>query len=372
MVSATIAQLVVEVDATPALVIDLAVVDRNLARLAGYARQHSIHIRPHTKTHKSLFMARRQLAAGAVGLTAAKAGEAEVMAAASDDLLVAYPTINPHRVRRLADLARRGANVRVALDSIAGIDAVAAVAAEEEATLGVLVDLDIGFHRTGAQSPEESLQLAQRVAGAKSLRLDGLFFYPGHVWSPADQQVAELRRIDALLAEAIDLWRGSGLEAAIVSGGSTPTAYQSHHVRSQTEIRPGTYIYNDMNTARAGFCEIDDCAARIVCTVVSAAVPGKVVIDAGTKVLTSDRNATTPESGHGHVLEYPDATIVRLSEEHGEIDVSRCDRRPRVSERVTVIPNHICPCVNLRDQVWVRHADGRLQALDVDARGRVS
>jgi D-serine deaminase-like pyridoxal phosphate-dependent protein len=366
------AEIELEVEATPAMVIDLAIVERNIARLAEYARKHAIGVRPHTKTHKSLFMARKQLAAGAGGLTGAKAGEAEVMAAASDDILVAYPAIDPHRVRRLAHLARSGVTVRVALDSVAGIDAVAAIAAAENATLGVLIDLDIGFHRTGAQSPAESLHLAQQVAYTKSLRLDGIFFYPGHVWSPASEQVAELERIDAVLAETIDLWRRSGLQAKIVSGGSTPTAYQSHHVRSQTEIRPGTYIYNDMNTARAGFCVIDDCAARIVCTVVSAAVPGKVVIDAGTKVLTSDRNVRAPDSGHGHVVEYPEATIVRLSEEHGEMDVSKCARRPRVGERVAVIPNHICPCVNLRDEVWLRHADGQLEALEVDARGRVS
>lgn len=366
------AEIDLEVEATPALVIDMAVVDRNLARLGDYAQQHSIHVRPHTKTHKSLYMARKQLAAGAIGLTAAKAGEAEVMAAASNDILVAYPAIDLHRVRRLAQLARRGATVRVALDSSEGIDAVAAVAGEENATIGVLVDLDIGFHRTGAQSPAESLQLAQHVAAAKSLRLDGIFFYPGHVWSPAPEQVAELQRIDARLAETIELWRASGLEANIVSGGSTPTAYQSHHIRSQTEIRPGTYIYNDMNTARAGFCTIDDCAARIVCTVVSTSVPGKVVIDAGTKALTSDRNVRFPDSGHGHVVHYPHATIMRLSEEHGEMDVSRSAHPPRVGERVTIIPNHICTCVNLRDEVVLRHADGQLEALAADARGRVS
>jgi D-serine deaminase-like pyridoxal phosphate-dependent protein len=210
--------------------------------------------------------------------------------------------------------------------------------------------------------------LAQHVATKSSLRLDGLFFYPGHVWLPAAEQPAELGRIDALLAETIDLWKRSGFAAEIVSGGSTPTAFQSHHVRSQTEIRPGTYIYNDMNTARAGFCAIEDCAATIVCTVVSARVPGKVVIDAGTKTLTSDRNVKFPDSGHGHVVEHPDAVIVRLSEEHGELDVGKCDRTPKVGERVTVIPNHICPCVNLQNAVWLRKG-GDLTSMTVDARG---
>jgi D-serine deaminase-like pyridoxal phosphate-dependent protein len=213
------------------------------------------------------------------------------------------------------------------------------------------------------------LQLAQRVADEPALRLDGIFFYPGHVWLPAVEQPAELMRIDVLLAETIDLWKRSGLEAPIVSGGSTPTAYQSHHIPSMTEMRPGTYLYNDMNTVRAGFCALDDCAAAIVCTVVSTAVPGKVVIDAGTKTLTSDRNVKFPDSGHGHVVQYPDAAVVRLSEEHGEVDVSRCPRVPKLGERVTVIPNHICPCVNLQDAVWLRGSGGELSEMSVDARG---
>jgi D-serine deaminase-like pyridoxal phosphate-dependent protein len=361
-----------ELEATPALVIDLPKVERNLARLAEYASGHGIAVRPHTKTHKSLKIATRQMRAGATGLTAAKVGEAEVMAAASRDVLVAYPTVDAHRCRRLAELARGGTTVRVAADSAEGVDALAAAARNAGSTIGVLVDLDVGFHRTGAQSPAASLELARRVACDAPLRLDGIFFYPGHIWSPPDEQAAELKRIDALLAETISLWERSGLEAPIVSGGSTPTAYQSHLVTSQTEIRPGTYLYNDMNTVRAGFCSLDDCAAGVVCTVVSAAVPGKVVIDAGTKTLTSDRNVKAPESGHGHVIEYPEATIARLSEEHGEVDVSGCPRPPKIGERVTVIPNHICPCVNLQDSVWLRQADGSLEVIGVDARGRLS
>ena len=361
-----------DVEATPSLVIDLATVERNIARLARYASASGIAVRPHTKTHKSLEMAQRQLRAGAVGLTAAKVGEAEVMSAESHDLLIAYPAVDEHRCVRLASLARAGVTVRVAADSAEGIDALAVAARSAGVPIGVLVDLDIGFHRTGAPSPAEALRLAQHVARHDTLRLDGLFFYPGHVWSPCDQQAEELAPIDALLAECLDLWRRSGLEARIVSGGSTPTAYQSHQITRQTEIRPGTYIYNDMNTVRAGFCSLDDCAATIVCTVVSTSIAGKAVIDGGTKTLASDRNIKLPDSGFGHVVEYPTATITRLSEEHGELDTSRCERRPRIGERVTVIPNHICPCVNLEDTVWLRREDGWLEAAAVDARGRLS
>src|SRR5205814_9455191 len=141
-------------------------------------------------------------------------------------------------------------------------------------------------------------------------------------------------------------WRRSGLEARIVSGGSTPTAYQSHHIKALTEIRPGTYIYNDMSTVSCGCCELADCAARLVCTVVSTAVPGKFVIDAGSKSLTQDRRSKDPETaGFGHIVEFPQARITRLTEEHGEVDASACDHRPKLGQRLHVTPNHLCPCV---------------------------
>ncbi len=157
-----------------------------------------------------------------------------------------------------------------------------------------------------------------------------------------------------------------------MSGGSTPTAYQSHLIRRITEIRPGTYVFNDMNTVAGGFCELDDCAARIECTVVSDAVPGQIVIDAGSKTLTADRCIPAPESGYGHAVEYPDAEIVALSEEHGQVNVEKCADRPRIGERVTVIPNHVCPCINLQDTVWWRDGDADPEPLSVEARGMLS
>src|SRR5205807_8814909 len=167
----------------------------------------------------------------------------------------------------------------------------------------------------------------------------------------------------------IDALSRAGLQTSIVSGGSTPTAYSSHLVPEMTEIRPGTYIYSDWNCAATGKFAVEDCAAQLICTVVSDAVPNKVVIDAGSKALTSDRLGSDPErGGFGHLPDYPEARIVRLSEEHGEVDISRVPRRPALGERVRVIPNHICPAVNLQDRVWLRGEDGSVTALPVDAR----
>jgi D-serine deaminase-like pyridoxal phosphate-dependent protein len=311
-----------------------------------------------------------QLDHGAEGLTVAKVGEARVMAEVSDDLLMAYPAVDRARCVGLAELARTKA-VRVALDSREAADALSSAARSAGSTLGVLVDLDVGYGRTGVQTPEEALALARHVDRSPGLRLDGLLFFPGHISGPADAQGPALRAVDEKLAEVIDLWSRSGLEAFIVSGGSTPTAFQSHRVTRMNEIRPGTYIFNDMNCVHGGSATLDDCAARIVATVVSTAVPGQVVIDAGSKTLTSDRCGPAQDSGFGHVVEYPQAKITKLSEEHGQVDVTGCGRAPEVGERVMVIPNHICPCINLQDQVWWQHDGEPPSPVRVDARGRV-
>jgi D-serine deaminase-like pyridoxal phosphate-dependent protein len=356
---------------TPALVIEAAAVKRNIKRLADYCAKHHFGLRPHTKTHKSRMLARLQIEAGAIGLTMAKVGEAEQMAAVSEDLLLAYPAVDAARTTRLGALAREK-TLRVAIDTSAAVEALDRAAREAESTIGILVEIDVGMHRTGVATAEESLNLAQQIEKAAGLRLDGIMCYPGHIGAPAAEQAAPLAAVTAQLQEAIDLWARHGLRAEIVSGGSTPTAYQSHLVGLYTEIRPGTYIFNDVNTVRGGFCEWQDCAARIVCTVVSDAVKNQIVIDAGTKTLTSDLCAPARESGNGYVVEYPEARISRLSEEHGQVDVSQCERRPKVGDRVTVIPNHICPCVNLQDALWWLEADGSARQIAVDARGMLS
>ena len=355
---------------TPAVIIEEQVALKNIRKLADYAIKHNLKVRPHTKTHKSVRMARAQLAAGAAGLTVAKVGEAEVMIEAGSDLLIAYPALDPARTGRIAQLAK-GRTLRLAVDSAIAAEALGAAARLADVTLGILVDIDTGFHRTGVQSAQAALALAQLVDRTNGLRLDGLFTFPGHLRGPGGVDTGQLPFVQQCLADSIALLKQHGLDTTIISGGSTPSAYYSHLVPAYTEIRPGTYIYNDMNTVYADACSLDEVAAKVVCTVISDAVPDKVVLDAGTKTLTSDRNGPRPDSGHGYIEQYPDAKIVRLSEEHGEVDVSQCERRPKLGERVEVIPNHICPCVNLHDAVWLKTGT-ELHRLPVDARGRLS
>ena len=357
--------------ATPCLAVDATRVRRNIERMSRHAQGHGLNLRPHIKTHKSKRVAQLQVQGGASGLTCAKVGEAEVMADVCEDILLAYPTVDAPRTRGVARLAGR-CQIKVAIDSTYAADRLAEAAHEAGTTIGILVDLDAGFGRTGLQTVEEALQLAQYVEGQKALKLEGLFCYFGHITGTYDQQRGPLSEVAAKLAASQELWQQHGLNLSIVSSGSSPTALHCHHVPQLTEIRPGTYIYNDMDMVKGGYCELEDCAARLICTVVSDAVPQQVVIDGGGKTLTYDICSPDPDSGHGHVVEYPEAKISKLTEEHGQVDVSRCDRRPKIGERVTVIPNHICPCVNLQDQAWWLEPGEAPQPMRIDARGKLS
>ncbi len=356
---------------TPVLVIDAVIARNNIRRLAEYASKHRIGMRPHTKTHKNRVIAKLQIDAGAIGLTVAKVGEAEQLQTETNDLLMAYPAVDRARCQHLAELAKTR-TMRVAADSAVGVEALASAAQNIGSTIGVLIEIDVGMGRTGVATAQESLALAQLVSRTKGLRLDGILCYPGHIWNPVAEQAAPLAAVSAKLQETIDLWKQTGLEAQIVSGGSTPTALRSHLVPQLTEIRSGTYIFNDMNTFRGGFCALEDCSARIYCTVISTTVKEQIVLDGGTKTFTSDLCIPARDSGHGYMVEYPEAKITTLSEEHGQVNVSLCAKRPKVGDRVSIIPNHICPCVNLQDAIWWREADGSLQKIKVDARGKLS
>lgn len=357
---------------TPAVIIDLPQASRNTKRLVEYLRGHGMKLRPHTKTHKSARLGALQIEWGAQGLAVAKLGEAEVMSRVTDDVLVAYPALDPARTGAAARLARR-VNLRVAIDSDYAADVLAGAARQADSTIGILVDLDVGLGRTGVQGAAEALSLAEHVDATEGVRLDGLFYYPGHVRCAVEEQQPMMEDVEQQLRRTLDLWARSGMEAGIVSGGSTPTQFQSHHVPSTTEIRAGTSLVFDRIYFLYGFCQREDIAARIVATVVSNAAPGKVVIDSGTKALSSDRLiGLSNEADFGIIEEYPDASVQFLSEEHGEVDLTRSDRLPELGERIHIIPNHVCPTVNLQNHIYLRHEDDQIEEIPVDARGMLS
>ena len=355
---------------TPALVIDLDIMERNLQRMAEYTEEHGLRLRPHTKTHKIPALARKQLDLGAAGLTIAKVGEAEVMLGAEPpDLLLAYPIIGRRKLDRLMEVARKTA-VTVSLDSLFVARQLSDAARQVQVEIGVLAELDVGLGRVGVQ-PQDIVALAQSIDRLPWLRFAGIAFYPGHIKSLDEEGLKAVEALGKLLGGVVRDLKQAGLAPRIVSGGSTPTMFHSHEIAELNEIRPGTYIFNDRNTVMSGACEFEDCAASILTTIVSTAKTGQMIIDGGSKTFSSDRPSNPGEVSFGHIVEAPDAVFTKMNEEHGFVDIRRVKSEFSVGDRVRIIPNHICVAMNLHECVYGIRGDAVEQTWRVEGRGKL-
>jgi len=356
---------------TPALVLDMDIIERNLDRMARICREQGVGLRPHTKTHKTPEVARLQLERGAVGLTVAKVGEAEVMAAADlDGILVAYPIFGGEKLGRLAAIAR-SRNILVSLDDERTAQELSRAASEKSASVGVLVEFDVGFHRCGLQPGPACVELARKIEKLPGLKFRGLMTYFGNVWGTAVERRREAQQVAECVSKALEAFEEARMPVEMVSGGSTPSAEFAGDIPGLTEIRPGTYVYNDLNTFYQEACTLPDCAARVVTTVVSTAVPGRAILDAGSKALSSDLLSVGPRSGYGMIVEAPDASLFKLNEEHGHVDTSKSAHTFRVGEVVTVIPNHVCTCVNMHDEAFLVRRGEVVGCWRIQARGKI-
>ena len=353
---------------TPAALVDVDRMRANLRRAADYCRAHGLHWRPHAKTHKSPALAAEQVRAGAVGVTVATVREAEVMAEAVDDVLVAYPPIGPAKLARLMALPER-VRLTVGLDSDEALRGLAEAARAAGRTVGVLVEVDAGMGRVGVASPPDAVRLARAAADAEGITYRGMMFYPGHVRAHVRAQDEAIRALSARVSGFVDALADAGLAPDVVSGGSTPTFWRSHEVAGLTEVRPGTSIFNDRTTAEIGACGWDECAYSVLATVVSVAVPGQAVVDAGAKALAKEE-IRAEAGGYGALLDRPDVVVASVSEEHGILDLSRTEWRPRIGERVRVVPNHVCVSVNLHERLHGVRGGEVVEAWPVAARGR--
>jgi D-serine deaminase-like pyridoxal phosphate-dependent protein len=354
---------------TPVPLVDLDRMERNLDRLADYTRTHGLALRPHVKTHKSPIIAAAQLRRGAAGVTCATTREAEVMSAVCDDILVAYPPVGQARLRRLMALPER-VRLTVALDSMAAARELAAAATGAGRQVGVYVEADLGMHRVGLGSAADVVALARYVASEPSLDFAGLTFYPGHIRESVDKQATALAELRTALDTVVGALTAAGLPPRVVSGGSTPTMMSTHQLPAVTEFRPGTYVFNDRTTAEVGACDWDDCALTVLATVVSTAVPGQAVIDAGTKALGREPLRAGGGEGYGVLMSHRDVFVRAMSEEHGMLELGDTSWKPRVGEQVRVIPNHVCIVVHLNDVVHGIRGDRVETSWPVEARGR--
>ncbi len=345
---------------TPVPVIDLDIVERNLVRWQERCDRADFANRPHIKTHKLVPLALHQMALGAKGITVQKVGEAEVMAAAGiRDMLLTFNILGRSKLARLAELIRT-TDIKVVADSeavLAGLEQAAEAAGRK---LAVLVECDTGAGRNGVQTPVDAQTLARRIAASKHLTFDGLMTYP---------KSGGRRDIEVFFDAAKVLLGKDGLEVKTVSSGGTPDMWKDEGMAPVTEYRAGTYIYHDRATMAAGAAKLDDCALTVLATVVSRPHVDRAIVDAGSKALTSDLMSL---KGFGIVADLNDAPIYSVNEEHGYLDVSRTNRKPKVGDLVRIVPNHVCPVSNLYDKVVLISGGEVLGAVTVDARGTVT
>lgn len=339
---------------TPSILIDLDLMERNIAAMQARCDELGIHFRPHIKTHKIPDIARRQLDAGAVGIACQKVSEAEVFADAGiTDIQIPYNIVGAAKTNRLAQLAKR-ADVTVTVDSQAVLDGIANAMRDADARISVLVELVSLNQRTGT-TPEAALALAKQINRVENLRFAGLMIYPSDA------------AIRPRLQETTKLLSDADIEVGTVSGGGSGAILESHLLPELTEMRVGTYIFWDWGSVSAGMTTFDNCAMRVRATVVSANEPNRVILDGGSKSIHSE----TVDGCFGYIIEYPDARIYKVNEEHGYVDFTACDHQPQVGDIVHIIPVHTCVVTNLHNQLYGLRGDRIEEVWDVAARGLV-
>jgi D-serine deaminase-like pyridoxal phosphate-dependent protein len=280
-------------------------------------------------------------------------------------LLMHYPPYAPEKAERLARIAADGVDLSVAVDSRAAAENLSAALVRHGATAQLLVELDVGLHRTGQPTSAGAVRVAQELSALPAVEVAGISCYPGHCRGDAATVRARLMDADALLRETRDAFLAAGMRCDRISGGSTPTRYLTHET-CVTELRSGTYALGDRNDPPDG--GVEEGALFVLVTVISDAVADQVVVDAGSKTLTSDSH---DDGGHGIFIGLPGALVRDINEEHGYVDVSSLEERPKVGDRLRIIPNHACGCVNLHDGLLAVR-DGVVEAvLPVAGRGLI-
>jgi len=345
---------------TPAVIVDIDVAKHNVQDFQAYADAHGLKVRPHIKTHKLPAIAEIQLRAGAIGITCQKVSEAEAMAAGSElvrDVLITYNIVGDEKLRALRALAEK-VKLAVVADNRIVIDGLSAVFAGSERALTVLVECNTGADRCGVASPENAAELADAIAKAPGLAFGGLMTYP---------PTGGTANVQAFMVRAKSLIEEMGLTVSCVSSGGTPDMMSAHTAPITTEYRPGTYVYNDRSLVSRGACSWNDCALTVLTTVVSTPAANRAIVDAGSKILTSDLLGL---SGYGHVLGRPDIAIDQLSEEHGRLTAAD-DIGLKVGQRVKIVPNHACVVSNMVDAVHIVSRYHFVATWPVVARGKI-
>ena len=353
---------------TPAVVVELEQVTRNLDEMVAANERHGIHVRPHIKPHKSVYFAWEQLKHGAHGITCARLSEAEVMADYGiTDILLAYPLIGEDKMKRLQRLTAR-AQVRTIVNSLYGARQLSAAGVACGRPMEVLIEVDGGLHRGGVPPYEPTVAFANQIRELPGLHICGLMYYGGLIYAETTLEgyrAMSRREHDELVGSA-ELLRAQGYDMSILSGGNSYSSRCADVLEGITEVRCGNYIFNDCSTLATGFATPEQCSLRAVSTVVCKMDAHHAIIDAGSKTLTTDLCGHRP--GYGYVVGHPSIEITKLNEEHGFIE-SQAPLDVEIGDKIAIIPNHACVLPNLTDKVYgIR--DGRVERMiSIEARG---
>jgi D-serine deaminase-like pyridoxal phosphate-dependent protein len=357
---------------TPVALVDLDVMERNISDMVFSAKNMNVGLRPHIKTHKVPEITKQQIEAGAVGITCAKLGEAEIMAdtVGAKDIFIANLLVGAEKIRRLMNLAER-LRISVGVDSVEVAEPISEAAKRRKLKIPVIIKVDTGLERTGVAHGDPALVLAKKIAKMQGLELEGIYTHEGHVYgSSGTEHLYRLsREAGQRMVETAKLIRAAGIDIKTVSVGSTPSARITPRVPGITEFRPGTYVFNDNYQIRLGIAREEDCAFTVLATVISVPSTNRAVIDAGTKCLTSEKSEAF--GVYGLVKGMPQVSLVRAYEEHGVLKINPADGKFKVGDKVEIIPNHVCPAVNLFDELVGTRNGIVTVRWNVTARGKV-
>jgi D-serine deaminase-like pyridoxal phosphate-dependent protein len=354
---------------TPEVLLDLTATERNIARMAGIAHAANLNLRPHTKTHKSPEIAKLQLGAGARGITVAKLGEAEVMVEHGiDDILIAYPIVGERKLERLAKLHHK-AKLIVSTDSVECATGLHQVGVRTGKPVDVYVEVDTGLGRCGHKPGKETIDVVKQMQQLSGIRIIGVMTHEGQSWLATEPEGREriIRETSSALADTAEHLRALGFPCTEVSIGATPTAFHAGAAIGATEMRPGTYVFNDANVLAHGFIGVEECAVTVLATVVGHPAKDRVILDVGSKTLSQD--GAIDNDLKGIIINQPTWQLTKLTEEHAIVHVPD-NTNVVIGERVRIIPNHVCVVTNLVDQFVTVRGDEIVGTLKVEARGR--
>lgn len=359
---------------TPCIIVDRGKMLTNIERYQKIANEAGIALRPHAKTHKTPQIARLQIEAGAIGVTVAKLGEAEVMADGGiRNILIAYPIVGSAKLERLVRLAQRVDQLAVACDSFEVAAAISEAALKAGIVINVWIEIDPGYGRVGVQPEEALLQLAQSLKPLIGIRVTGVMEFAGHSYdAQTDEERLEIAAHEAAVAaHSAETLSSLGFPIETVSGGSTPVSRFASRMKGLTEIRPGTYVFGDLTQVKAGALSIEQCSLTVLATVISRPAPDRAVIDAGTKVFTMDGEESAIGTGRGFVVGHPDITVSWFNEEHGVLTLPPSEQGLRVGDKLEIIPVHCCAVVNMLDELHVTEDNQVQEVWPITARGKV-